>query len=101
VLKPWGSTGVQQAINTAVFDLTKNIAIYPGKEEYNIKEDKGKILLDVFLLPQGSTAIDFAGKIHSDFAKNFIRAIDCRTKRTIGRDHVLKNGDVLNIVAGR
>ena len=31
---------------------------------------------------------------------NFIRAIDCRSKRIIGKDYVLQDGDIIKIVAG-
>jgi (p)ppGpp synthase/HD superfamily hydrolase len=55
-------------------------------------------LPDCFLLPPGSTALDFANKIHTDLGKNFVKAIDARTKMAYGRDHKLKNGDALEIM---
>jgi len=51
------------------------------------------------LMKKGSTAGELAYKIHTDIGKNFIRAIDAKTKRVIGADHVLKDGDVIKIVA--
>ena len=55
---------------------------------------------DGYLLPRGATALELAYKVHSDIGDGFIRAIDCRTKRIIGKDHVLQDGDVVKIVAG-
>ena len=52
-------------------------------------------------MPPGSTALDFAFRLHTDFGKNFIRAIDVRTKRTVGKDHPLMHRDVIEIVANR
>ncbi len=99
-MKKAGGTGVQKALNIAVFDLLKYIAVFPGGV-HKLADDKGNVLPDVFLLPSGSTAIDFAGAIHSDFAKKFIKAIDVKTKRTLGADHVLKHRDVIEIMFGR
>ncbi|MEK6858207.1 MAG: TGS domain-containing protein, partial [Nanoarchaeota archaeon] len=48
-----------------------------------------------------STALDFAFKIHTDLGKHFINAIDVKTKRRVGKDHVLKSGDVVEIVSGK
>ena len=53
---------------------------------------------DCYLMKNGSTALDFAFKIHSDIGENFIKAIDVRTKRALGRDYLLKNMDGLEIV---
>ena len=36
-----------------------------------------------------------------DFGDNFIRAIDVKTKRTVGKDHLLKDGDVVEIISGK
>lgn len=100
VLKRHGSTGVQQVLNAAVLDFLKYIAIYPGG--VNKLEDKdGNVLPDCFWMPPGSTALDFAFRLHSDFGNNFIRAIDVRTKRTVGKDHALKHRDVMEIVANK
>ena len=90
-------TGVQEILNTAVFDLLKYIAIFPASAN-KLGDSKGNILPDCFLLPQGSTALDFAYFLHTDFGKNFIKAIDARTKIARGKDYKLKNRDALEIV---
>jgi ribosome-binding ATPase len=96
-LYPTG-TGVQAILNKAVFELLGYLAIFPAGAT-KLKDSKGRILPDCFLLPPESTAIDFAYYLHTDFGKNFIRAIDARTKKTLGRDYKLKNRDALEIVS--
>ncbi len=91
-------TGVQQILNTAVFNLLKYIAIFPGSPN-KLRDSKGRILPDCFLLPSGSTALDFAYNLHTDFGKNFIRAIDARTKMAWGKEHILKHRDILEIIS--
>ena len=100
VLKTHGSTGVQETLNKAVFDFLKYIAVYPGGVN-KLQDSQGRILPDCFLLPPDSTALDFAYKLHTDFGKKFIKAIDVKTKMTVGKEYALKQGDVIEIVAGR
>jgi hypothetical protein len=88
---------VQEAIDAAVFQLPKHIAIFPGGVS-KLSDQHGNVLPDCFLLPPGSTALDFAAKIHTDLAKNFVAAIDVKTKRKVGRDHLLKHRDVVEIM---
>ncbi|MBI4158820.1 redox-regulated ATPase YchF [Candidatus Woesearchaeota archaeon] len=99
-LDSYGNTGVQEVLNKVVFDVLKCIAIYPGGVK-TLADKNGNILPDCFLMLDGSTALDFAYKLHTDFGKNFIRAIDVKTKRTVGKEHKLKNKDVIEIVANR
>ncbi len=100
ILGKFNSTGVQTVIDKAVFELLKYIAIFPGGAS-KLEDKDGNVLPDCFLLQEGSTALDFAYKLHTDLGKNFIRAIDVRTKRTVGKDHLLQHRDVVEIVAGR
>ena len=90
-------TGVQAILNSAVFELLKYVAIFPASAN-KLGDSKGNILPDCFLLPEGSTALDFAYFLHTDFGDNFIKAIDARTKRALGKNYVLKNRDALEIV---
>ena len=90
-------TGVQEVLNHAVFNLLKYIAIFPAGAT-KLMDSKGRILPDCFLLPSGSTALDFAFFLHTDFGKNFVKAIDARTKMTLGKNHKLKNRDAIEIV---
>lgn len=93
-------TGVQAVLNYAVFNLLKYLAIFPAGAT-KLGDSKGNILPDCFLLPPNSTALDFAYFLHTDFGKNFIRAIDARTKKILGKDYKLKNRDALEIVCGK
>ena len=97
VLDVYGGTGVQEVLNMAVFEFLKYIAIFPASAN-KLADSKGKILPDCFLLPPGSTALDFAFFLHTDFGKNFVKAIDARTKKALGKGYVLKNRDALEIV---
>ena len=96
VLDKFNSTGVQDILNQGVFNLLKYMAIFPGG--MNKLEDKdGNRLPDCFLMKSGSTALDFAYRIHQDIGTNFIKAFDVKTRMVIGRDHKLKNRDVIEI----
>ena len=95
-----GSTGVQECLEKAVLDKLDLIAIYPVEDETHFTDGQHRILPDAFLLPRGSTALDLAYKVHTDIGDSFIRAIDCNSKRVIGRDHELSDGDIIKIVAG-
>jgi len=100
ILNVYGETGVQTIIDKVVFDVLKYLAIFPGGTK-GLGDKDGNILPDCFLMPPGSKAIDFAYKLHSDFGNNFIKAIDVKTRMLLGRDHLLKSNDCIEIVAGK
>jgi ribosome-binding ATPase len=100
VLKKWSSTGVQKCLNTAVFDELNYMVVFPGGMK-KLGDSKGNILPDAWLFPQGATVTDFARHIHEDFVKNFVTAYDVKTKRPIGKEHKLKDGDVIELVCGK
>jgi ribosome-binding ATPase YchF (GTP1/OBG family) len=100
VLQKFGSTGVQEVINEAVFRLLKYIAIFPGGVN-KLTDQYGRVLPDCFLMPHSTTALDFAFKLHTDFGKNFIRAIDVRKKLPVGKDHALQHRDIIEIISGK
>jgi len=97
ILEKYKGTGVQKCLNTAVFDYLKYIAIFPGG--MNKLEDKdGNVLPDCFLMPPGTTAIDFAFSLHSDIGNGFIKAIDVKKRKPVGKEHPLNHRDVIEIV---
>ena len=98
ILDKYGSTGVQDCLNKAVFDFMKYIAVYPVENEHKLSNKKGQVLPDVFLMPPNSTALDLAFKVHTDIGQKFIGAIDARTGRKVGGDHVLKHNDIIKIL---
>lgn len=101
VLKPNGSTGVQDAINTAYFKLLDMITVYPVEDVEHLTDHNGRVLPDAFLVPRGITARQFAYVIHSELGDNFLYAVDAREKRRIGEDAQLKDQDVISIVSAK
>ena len=99
ILSPLGSTGVQEALNLAFFKLLRMITVYPVEDPEKLTDHKGRILPDAYLVPEGTTAKQFAGIIHSDLASGFLYATEVRTKMRMGEDHVLKDRDVISIVS--
>ncbi|MBN1156945.1 redox-regulated ATPase YchF [Candidatus Woesearchaeota archaeon] len=100
VLERFGSSGVQICVNKAVLELLKYMAIYPGGLN-NLVDKDGNVLPDCFLMPENSTALDFAFKLHTDLGEKFIRAIDVKKKQTVGKDYPLHHLDVIEIVADK
>ncbi|MGA2911957.1 MAG: redox-regulated ATPase YchF [Methanoregula sp.] len=92
-------TGVQQAINRAVFELLDMIVIYPVEDENHFCNKKGDVLPDAFLMRKGSTPHDLAFQVHTDIGKGFLYAVDARTKMRIKENHLLKDGDIIKIVS--
>nr|MEB3860279.1 redox-regulated ATPase YchF [Desulfurococcales archaeon] len=99
VLRKWGSTGVQDAVNTAVFKVLNMVPVYPVDDPSRYTDKEGNVLPDVVLLPRGSTARDLAFRIHTDLGKHFLYAINAATKQRIGESYELREGDVVKIVA--
>jgi (p)ppGpp synthase/HD superfamily hydrolase len=52
-------------------------------------------------MPRGSTARDLAYKVHTELGDKFIRAVNAKTKRTIGADYELQSGDIIRIIANK
>ncbi|MCK4589812.1 MAG: redox-regulated ATPase YchF [Nanoarchaeota archaeon] len=96
-LEKFKTPGIQEVLDKAVFDFLKYFAVFPV-ENSKLTDKSGNLLPDVHLLPQESTALDLAFQIHTDIGEGFIRAIDVKTKRTIGKEHKLKHRDVVEII---
>ena len=101
ILYKFGSTGVQEAINTAFFELLQMVAVYPVEDCEHLSDHKGRVLPDVYLVPFGTTARPLAYIIHTELGDSFIHAIDIRGKNRIGEDYVLKDRDVISIVSAK
>ncbi len=95
-----GNTGVQQVMNTIVFDVLKYIAVFPGGVK-KLEDSEGRRLPDCFLMPPKTTVLDFAGYLHSDFAKYFVRAVDVKTRLPVAKDHLLSHRDVIEIISAK
>ncbi|MFH1199888.1 MAG: YchF-related putative GTPase, partial [Candidatus Micrarchaeota archaeon] len=79
VLKRYGSTGVAALAGECVFTLMGQIVAYPVEDEVHYCNHFGKVLPDAVLLQKGSTALQMAGRIHTDLAKGFLYAVDAET----------------------
>ena len=101
ILKTNGSTGVQEAINTAYFKLLDMITVYPVEDLEHLADHNGRVLPDTYLVQKGTTAHLFAYIIHSELGESFLYAIDARDKRRIGEDAILKDRDVISIVSAK
>lgn len=93
------STGIQEILNSIIFDVLKLMVVYPVEDDTKLCNKDGQVLPDARLLPINSTAKDLAQTVHADLAKGFLHAIDVKTKQRIGADHHLQNGDVIKIIS--
>jgi len=100
ILEKYGSTGVQQVLDNAVFELLKYIVVFPVATS-KLSDKDGRILPDCFLVPEKTTALDFAFKVHTDIGNNFIKAVDLKTKQIVGKEHLVKNLDVIEIITSK
>ncbi|MFW6196912.1 MAG: redox-regulated ATPase YchF [Thermoplasmatota archaeon] len=98
-LENFGGTGVQETLEKAVYEMRDMIVVYPVENEHNYTDKEGRVLPDAHLLPRGSTAEDLAYAVHTDIGEGFIRAVNAKTERIIGRDHELEDGDVIKMVS--
>jgi ribosome-binding ATPase YchF (GTP1/OBG family) len=101
VVGKYGSTGVQECLNKAVFQLLGYIVVYPVASASKLNDKDGNILPDVFLVPSGTMVRELAFKVHTSLGEKFITGIDARTKKRLAADAQLKNGDVVEIVSGK
>jgi ribosome-binding ATPase YchF (GTP1/OBG family) len=98
ILDKYGDTGVQTALNYAIFNILDSITVYPVNDEKKYTDKDGNILPDIYLVPNNMNIKTFVNeKVHSDLAKNFIYAIDARTKKRLGENYQLKNRDIIKI----
>ena len=99
VMSDHGGTGVQRALNAAVYELLDRITAYPVQNETKWTDAQGNVLPDAFLLPEGSTPTDLAAAVHTDIAEGYLHAVNGKTKRRISEDYELEDGDVIKIVS--
>jgi ribosome-binding ATPase YchF (GTP1/OBG family) len=100
-MQQFGGTGVQQALDAAVFDLLDMIVVFPVEDEHKLTDSQGRVLPDAFLMKRGATPHDLAYQVHTDIGKGFLYAIDAKTNMRIKENYVLKNGDIIKIVSVR
>jgi ribosome-binding ATPase YchF (GTP1/OBG family) len=101
ILGEYMRTGVQFAINVAVFKLLRMNAVYPVADIQKFSDKHGNVLPDVYLMRSGSTIEDLAMEIHSDLAKGLLYALDGRDGLRLPVNYQLKDRDVLSIISAR
>jgi ribosome-binding ATPase YchF (GTP1/OBG family) len=99
VMAEHGGTGVQEALDTAVYDVLDHLTAYPVQDETHWTDGQGNVLPDAFLLPDGSTPKDLAYAVHSDIGDGYLHAVDARKKMRISDEQELDEGDVIKIVS--
>jgi ribosome-binding ATPase YchF (GTP1/OBG family) len=99
VMEQWGGTGVQTALDTAVYDLLDMLTAYPVQNESKWTDGQGNVLPDAHLLKRGSTPTDLAYAVHSDIGDNYLHAVDAKSDMRVSDDHELEEGDVIKIVS--
>mgnify|MGYP000746006086 CR=1 FL=1 len=95
----WGGTGIQGAMDTAVYDLLDRITAYPVQNESKWTDGQGNVLPDAVLLRRGATPKDLAYAVHSDIGDGYIHAVDARKGMRISDETELDEGAVVKIVS--
>lgn len=98
VLDKYGSTGVQKALNTAVFELLNMIVVYPVEDEHKFTDNKGNVLPDPILIKIGSNPRELAYIVHTDIGDKFMHAVNARKNMRVASDYELCDGDIINII---
>ncbi|MEM7821284.1 MAG: redox-regulated ATPase YchF [Candidatus Aenigmatarchaeota archaeon] len=98
IIDKYGSTGVQECLNKAVFEFLNYIVVFPVADSKSLTDNEGRILPDAFLVPNKTKIRDFAYMIHTEIGEKFICGIDARTKKRLAADYELKNNDVIEIM---
>jgi ribosome-binding ATPase YchF (GTP1/OBG family) len=101
VLKPYKTTGIQEAVNAAFFRLLNMIVIYTVEDAEKLSDHNGRVLPDARLVPKGTTAHQLAFIVHTELGESFIYAIDVRSRMRRGDNYILKNGDVVSIISSK
>ena len=94
-----GGTGIEALLDAVVFDTLDRIVVYPVQDEGRWVDGDGRVLPDALVVPAGISAKAVAGRVHTDLESGFIRGVDGRTRRVVGAEHELEDGDVLKIHA--
>ena len=92
-------TGVQSALNMCVFKLLGMNTVYPVEDAQRLADKKGHVLPDVFLTSHFSTVRDLAREVHTELERTMIYAVDARTGLRLPADYLVKDRDIISIVA--
>ncbi|SEW03077.1 redox-regulated ATPase YchF [Halobacterium jilantaiense] len=98
-MQEYGGTGIQGALDYAVYDLLDMVTAFPVQDQSKWTDAKGNVLPDAFLLESGATPVDLAYAVHSDIGDGYLHAVNAKSKREVGEDYELDEGDVVKIVS--
>ncbi|MEO0282104.1 MAG: YchF-related putative GTPase [candidate division WOR-3 bacterium] len=101
IISKYGSTGVQECINKAVFELLGCIVVYPVSDINKLSDSKNNILPDALIIKKGTKLREFAYMIHTDIGDKFIGGVDAVKKIKLSAEYELKNNDVVEILVRR
>ena len=90
-------TGLIQLLDQVLFDELERIVVYPVQDESQWTDGDGNVLPDALVVQNGIQAKQVAYMVHSDLGDGFIKGVDGRTRRIVGAEHELSDGDVLRI----
>lgn len=99
ILGEYLQTGVQFALNVAVFKLLNMNVVYPVADPGKLSDKRGNVLPDAYLMRSGSSVGDLANEIHSDLAKGILYAVDVRNGLRLPINYLVKDRDVLSIIS--
>jgi ribosome-binding ATPase YchF (GTP1/OBG family) len=99
ILGEYLQTGVQFALNVAVFKLLNMNVVYPVADQSKLSDKNGNVLPDAYLMRNGSSIEDLANEIHTDLAKGILYGIDIRSGLRLPINYLIKDRDVLSIVS--
>ena len=98
IIKKHGSTGVQNVVNTLIFDVIGDKVVFTVEDEKKLTDGRGRILPDAFVVDPDANPRDVATMVHSEVAERYKGALDCRTGLKVKNDEPVKNGQVLKII---
>lgn len=102
ILDLYHETGVQRALNFAVFDISNQICVFPVSDVNNYTDNNNNVLPDAFLVEKGTLLKEFVReKIHTDLADHFMFGIDAITKKRLGENYELQHNDIIKIVTSK
>jgi len=102
ILDRYDETGVQKALNYAVFEISNQICVFPVSDINNYSDNKNNVLPDAFLVEKGTLLREFVReKIHTDLADHFMFGIDAISKKRLGENYELKHNDIIKIVTAK
>ena len=99
IMGKYFQTGVQFALNVAVFKLLKMSVVYPIYDPKTLTDKDGNVLPDAHLMPYGATISDLAGQVHTDLARGLLYGIDCRDGIRLPISYVIKDRDVISLIS--